>query len=172
VLTVQGGDVRVALEMTDSERSGWSAYLDEAERNRGAIASLGIVRNADQNGGHGLLCLGPRRLVMAFDPETDDVDRLRTAVQLLRLMAQAAARDTAGGEVRIAEEKLSEALITLGRIEKITKTAGSVRQHANTIETESEKLRGELTRLLTQARIALGTGFDGASDEVTGHAAA
>ncbi|NMH97985.1 Fis family transcriptional regulator [Pseudonocardia acidicola] len=172
VLTVQGGEVRVALEMTDSDRPRWAEYLDEAERNRAAVASLGIVRSADQNGGHSLLCLGPRRLVMAFDPETDEVDRLRVAVQLLRLTAQAAARDTASGEVRVAEEKLSEALTTLGRIEKITKAAGSVRQHANAIETESDKLRGELTRLLTQARIALGTGLDSSTDEGVTDAAA
>lgn len=161
VLSVEGGDVRVALEMTDSDRPRWGEYLDEAERNRGAVASLGIVRTADQNGGHGLVCLGPRRLVLVFDPETDDTDLLRTAVQLIRLTAQAAARDTAGGEVRIADEKLAEALDKLSRIEKITKAAGSVRQHASTIETESDKLRGELMRLLSQARIALGTGVGG-----------
>lgn len=51
VLTVNGGVLRVVLEMTDSERRGWSDYLDEAERNRDALASLGLVRSPEQNGG-------------------------------------------------------------------------------------------------------------------------
>jgi hypothetical protein len=37
VLSVEGSEVRVAVEMSDSQRgSGWSAYLAEAERNRNA----------------------------------------------------------------------------------------------------------------------------------------
>lgn len=77
VLTLCGGQARVVLEMTDSPRTGWNAYLDEAERNRDAVASLGLVREAACNGGHTIRVLGPRRIVMAFDPETDDLDRCR-----------------------------------------------------------------------------------------------
>jgi len=48
-----GGDVaaRVVLEMTDSPRAHWNDYLDEAERNRAASASLGLVRDQAQNAG-------------------------------------------------------------------------------------------------------------------------
>jgi len=44
LLTVNGGDAHVVLEMTDSIRPAWNDYLDEAERNREATASLGLVR--------------------------------------------------------------------------------------------------------------------------------
>ena len=58
--------------MTDSARTGWTDYLDEAERNRDAVARLGLVRTAEQNGGPPIRASGPRRIVMAFDPGTDD----------------------------------------------------------------------------------------------------
>ena len=60
-------------------------------------------------------------------------------------------------------EKIAEAIGVLGRIEKIAKSVGLVRQHAATIDSESQSLRGELTRLLTQARIALGAGAGNAA---------
>ncbi|WP_175582732.1 hypothetical protein [Nocardioides guangzhouensis] len=72
VLAVGGGDVRVVLEMTDSARTGWNDYLDEAERNRDAVAvALGLVRTAEQNGGQTIRMMAARRIVMAFDSETD-----------------------------------------------------------------------------------------------------
>lgn len=163
VLTVQGGDARIVVEMTDSRRTGWSSYLDVAERNRDAHASLGVVRSADMLGGHQLVTFGPRRLVVAFDPETDSPDLLRTVVQLVRLGAVAGARGPAGGDARTADERIAEAIEVLGRIEKISRAVGLVRQHAATIDSESDSLRGELTKLLTQARLALGAGADDAA---------
>jgi len=59
VLTVSGGQARVVVEMHDSNDSRiWNGYLDEAERNREAAASIGIVRNAGQNMGQTIRVLG------------------------------------------------------------------------------------------------------------------
>lgn len=71
VLTVSGGQARVVVEMHDSNDSRiWNGYLDEAERNREAAASIGIVRNAGQNIRQTIRVLGARRMVVAFDPST------------------------------------------------------------------------------------------------------
>lgn len=166
VLAVHGGEVRVVVEMSDSHRGGaWGPYLDEAERNRDALASLGLVRSAEQLGGHSLVSLGSRRLVLAFDPETDGVDLLRTVVQLLRLSAEAAARGRSSGEAHLAEEKIAEALAVLGRIDVVAKSAGLIRQHVSTISNEAEGLRVELSRLLTQAQSALGAATGTGADD-------
>jgi len=82
VLSIDGGSARVVLEMTDSKRTQWNDYLDEAERNRGATASLGLVRDSAQNNGNTLRSVGARRIILAFDPGIDDPDLLRTVVQL------------------------------------------------------------------------------------------
>lgn len=155
VLNVEGGEVRVVFEMTDSQRgSGWGPYLAEAERNRAAQASIGLVRTPEQLRGSTVMALGARRIVLAYDPEHDRPDLLRTVVQLVRLAAVAAQRDHTG-EIRTAEEKIQEALATLSKIDTIEKTAGLIAKSASTISGEADALRTEVTRLLKQAGAAL-----------------
>lgn len=66
--SLNDGVARVVIEMTDSSRAGWTDYFAEAERNRNAVAPLGLVRTIDQNGGQTLRVIGAQRLVLAFDP--------------------------------------------------------------------------------------------------------
>jgi len=155
VLAIDGGRVNVVLEMTDSTRTVWNPYLDEAERNRNAQASLGLVRSPDQLHGNGLQSYGSRRIVLAFDPENDDPDLLRTVVQLLRLGALSAAARQDSGEIQTAQEKVAEALALLGKIDGIKTTAGQIKRSATEIDTESDSLATDLARLLSQAQSAL-----------------
>lgn len=152
--------------MTDSRRgSGWGPYLAEAERNRDAHASIGLVPTAGQLNGHTMVALGARRIVVTYDPETDSIDLLRTVVQLVRLAAVAAARRDATGEIHTAEEKIAEALATLSTIDTIEKAAGAITKSAAKISGESSVLRTEITCLLKQAAAALlGAKEGGASD--------
>lgn len=167
VLSVEGGEVRVVVEMTDSHRgAGWGPYLAEAERNRGAYASIGVVRSPEQLDGHVLVALGARRLVLAYDPETDPPDLIRTVVQLVRLAAVAAAHRDATGEIQTAEEKIGAALATLTRIDAIEKAAGSIAKSAVTVSSESGALRTEISCLLKQAAAALVGVQGGGSAEV------
>lgn len=55
----------------------------------------------------------------------------------------------------------------LGRIDKVTKSAGLIRQHASTIGDASESLRGELSRLLPQDLSALTATTDSRADNAT-----
>lgn len=106
VLSLNDGAARVVIEMTDSARTGWTDYFDEAERNRDAVASLGLVRTIDQNGGQTLRVIGAQRLVLAFDPDNDVPDLLRTVVMLLRTTAIATASRKGVHQVATAEEKI------------------------------------------------------------------
>ena len=155
VLVVAGGQARLVLEMTDSERKDWGDYLDEAERNRQAVASLGLVPSIEQNAGQSIRVLGPRRIVMAFDPESSDPALLRTVVQLLHVSALAAVarQDTSGAQV--ATERIAEALEVLPKVERIRKAAGYIRKSAGDIDTEADRLQTSLNRLLLQAQTAL-----------------
>lgn len=166
LLTVPDTEARLVVEMTDSPRSSWSEYLKEAEDNRGAQAALGLVRSASQLSGGPVLTLGPRRVVMVFDPETDDVHLLRCVVQLLRTAALSAAVRTENGEVAVADERIAAAMQTLDRISKIRKYAGQVKVAAGSIENEAEALLTELNRLLTQARTALSGAVSVVRDDV------
>ncbi len=166
VLSVQGGATNLVLEMTDSARVGWSGYLDEAERNRLAAASLGLIPTVEENDGHGIRCLGERRIVMAFDPATDDAELLRTVIQVLRLGALSASSRQDIGEIETAQEKIADAVKLLGKIDNIKRTAGQIKASAFKIDLESEGVRTDLERLLSQALTALaGVGGSAVSDE-------
>lgn len=165
VLTIGGGTTRVVLEMTDSARTReWNDYLDEAERNRGAAASLGLVRDTAQNDGSTVRILNARRIVLAFDPAVDDPAWLRAVVQLLRLAAVSASARQDREEIHTADEKITEALGMLGKIDDIRKVAGTLRQNAGKIEQQSDDVRTALTRLLTQAQSALSIAAEVADD--------
>lgn len=155
LLTTTGQGARVVVEVTDSARTNWGEYFDEAERNRGAAASLGVVRTVDQNSGHSIRVLGQRRVVVAFNPEEDDPEVLRTVALLLRTVAIAASVRTGEAEIDTAEEKISEAVAQLDKIDAIKKAAGSIQKGAVKIESECTSITTSIRRLLDQALISL-----------------
>ena len=165
VLTVNGGAARLVLEMTDSPRTAWNGYLDEAERNRDAAASLGLVPNPAQNGGHTIRCLGSRRIVMVFDPAIDDAQLLRTVVQLLRVAAISASSRRDVQEIQTVDEKINAALAMLAKIDEIKKAAGSIHKGAEKIEGQCTSVHTGLNRLLTEAQAAL-AGLNSADAEL------
>lgn len=155
LLTVDGGAARVVMEMTDSARAGWAEYLDEAERNRRAGAALGFVRTPEQNGGQSIRVLGQRRIVLAFDPNIDDPDLVRTVVMLLRTAALTAATRRGAEQLSTAEEKITEAVAQLDRIDDIKKAAGSIHKNADKIENGCTAVTSGINRLLAEALAAL-----------------
>jgi hypothetical protein len=134
--------------------------------NRDAAASLGLVRTMEQNGGQSILVLGPRRIVMAFDPEHDDASLLRTVVMLLRVPAIAANARTGATEIATAEEKIAAAIEQLGKIDEIQKCSGLIIKNAEKINSQSEAINTAIRRLLDQALTALGAVDDDAPGAV------
>lgn len=155
LLTIDGGLARVVMEMTDSARAGWTEYLDEAERNRQAASSLGLVRTPEQNGGHAIRVLGSRRIVLAFDPTSDDPDLVRTVVLLLRAAALAASTRRGAEQLSTAEEKITAAAAQLDRVDDIKKAASSIHKNADKIETGCTAVTSGIQRLLAEALEAL-----------------
>lgn len=163
VLSVNGTVPKVVVEMTDSVRTGWGDYLDEAERNRGAVSSLGIVRTPEQNNGQSIRVLGQRRVVIAFDPDNDDPEVLRTVVMLLRIVAVATTARSGAAEVATAEEKISEALTQLEKIDTVKKLAGTIQKNATKIDSECTSINIGIHRLLDEALVALAGSDTGAA---------
>ena len=162
VLRIGGSAAAVVLEMTDSDAGrAWGPYLDEAERNRGAAASLGLVRTLSQNGGRMIRVPGPRRMMLTFDVRTDDLELLRTVLLLLRAIAQAAVSRHGVAELATAGERLAEALGEPLRIDKVRRSAALIRKNADTIERECDSLQLSVRRLVVQAREALATADGG-----------
>lgn len=145
----------MVLEMTDCQRSGWSDYLVEAERNRQAAASLGIVRSAEQNGGETLRVLGPRRVVLAFDPETDEPDLLRACVLLMRAASATVIARGGGEQLATAAEKVQTALTKLEKLATAKKSADVIRREATKIDKAVTDFATEVELVLAEAVTAL-----------------
>ena len=113
------------------------------------------MRTADQNGGHSIRVLGQRRVVIAFDPDADDPEVLRTVILLLRTVAIAASVRTGDAEIDTAEDKIAEAVAQLDKIDAIKKTAGTIQKGAVKIDSECTSITTSIRRLLDQASISL-----------------
>jgi hypothetical protein len=172
VLTVDGGVARVVVEMTDSARSGWAEYFDEAERNRQAGSALGLVRTSDQNGGQTIRVLGTRRIVLAFDPTSDQPDLVRTAVMLLRAAALAAATRRGADQLATAEEKIAEAIVQLEKLDEVKKTAGSIQKNAVKIENSCTGINSGIQRMLSDALTSLAAAAAGSPTDMGSEAVA
>lgn len=156
VLTVMGGPARVVVEMHDAKaRRDWTAYLEESERNRGANASIGVVPTLAQNNDQQVRVMGPRRVVVVFDPQTDDPAMMRLAIQILRVASLAAAHEGHTGAVEVAREHVAQALTELSRIQKIRTSASVVKKEADKVDRQAEQLETQLSRLLLQTQTAL-----------------
>jgi hypothetical protein len=155
VVVLAGGVARIVVEMHNgSGRRDWNGYLEEAERNRDAVASLGIVPDLAANVGQSLRVLGPRRLVLAYTPG-DDESLLRSAVVLLRLLALASVRGDAGADLALVRQRLTEATAALSMFAVIRKNAGAILRSVTAIDRDADALETTLHRLLTQAATAL-----------------
>lgn len=155
VLSLHDGAARVVIEMTDSARTGWTDYFAEAERNRDAVASLGLVRTTDQNDGQTVRVVGTQRLVLAFDPDNDSPDLLRTVIMLLRTTAIATASRKGVHQVATAEEKIAEALNQLVKVDSVKKLSATIQKSATKIDSECTALNAAVRRLLDEALVAL-----------------
>lgn len=148
---------RVLVELTtQGHPRHWQQYLEVAERNRGAHASLGVVPTRDLvPGGDVLAVVGQSRIVLAFDPEQDDPGLLRAAVQLLVVQAQRKLAEDRAGDLGIVDSRLDEACRRLVEMSAIIKTAATARDAAGKVVSGLEGLHASLALCLDQARSAL-----------------
>lgn len=164
------GPVRVVVEMTTTGASRkWSPYLEEAERNREAQASLGVVPGPELvPGGNLLASVGDNRLVVAADGGIDP-GLLRAACVLLVLRAQRDIAARRGGDLTPVDDRLAEAQSLLDALAEILKTAAGVKAGASKVVTNLEAVHASMTRCMLQARATLAPALGAGS---TGEAAA
>jgi alkylated DNA nucleotide flippase Atl1 len=148
---------RVVVELTtQGHPRNWPQYLEFAERNRGAQASLGIVPTRDLvPGGELVSVIGANRMVLAFNPDEDAPSLLRATLQLLLVQAQRRLSEDRAGDLGLVDTKLEEARRRLVEIGEIIKAAVAVRNGAGKVVTGLESLQGSLVLTIDQARAAL-----------------
>lgn len=155
VFHVGGGVARFVVEYHDGSSKDWGSYLAEAERNRGASAALGMVRSIDDNEGRILRVIGPKRLILAFDPSDGDTELLRTVLLLMRTLAMTSSGQFSTSQVAVASESIREAMSILDTLEDAKRSASAMRGHVDKIEQTITKVISSVNRELHRAVDAL-----------------
>jgi hypothetical protein len=151
------GSVRIVVEMTTTGATRkWRPYLAEAERNREANASIGVVPTVDLVPGRTALApVAPNRIVVAHSSD-EGHGLLRAAVILLALRIQRdAVRDRDGIDLASADARIAEAEQLLATMSEVLKAANSVKSGAAKVVTGIETAQEALARTLALARSAL-----------------
>lgn len=180
VFNLSGGVARFVVEYHDGTSKDWGSYLAEAERNRGASAALGVTKSIDDNEGRLLRVIGPKRLILAFDPADGDVELLRTVLLLMRTLAMTSSGQFSTSQVATANESIREAMSILESLEDAKRSASAMRGHVDKIEQTITKVISSVNRELHRAVDALagveaddstpGPGDEPDSDETAGDA--
>lgn len=173
VFYIAGDMARIVIESHDGESKEWGQYLAEAERNRGASVSIGLVRHLADNHGSLMRVIGPKRVVLAFDPDVDDVEVLRTVVLLMKTGALATSGQFDSARVAEANGGIREAMSLIEGLDEAKKSAAAIRGHVDKIEFSVNKAAAGVQRELQRALNALsgpGTGDSTgpAGDDSTG----
>ncbi|MFS0884944.1 hypothetical protein [Aeromicrobium sp. 179-A 4D2 NHS] len=155
VFNIAGGVARFVLEYHDGSSKEWGSYLAEAERNRGASAALGVVRSIDDNEGRLLRVIGPKRIILAFDPADGDVELLRTVLLLMRTLAMTSSGQFSTSQISTANESIREAMSILESLEDAKRSASAMRGHVDKIEQTITKVISSVNRELHRAVDAL-----------------
>lgn len=105
-------------------------------------------------------------MVIAFDPDQDDPELLRTVLMLLRTASITASVRTGDSELATAEERITQAIEQLERTDSVKRVAGTIQKSAAKIESDCTAINTTIHRLLDQALVALaGTGSAGRPEE-------
>jgi hypothetical protein len=164
VFNIGGGLARVVVECHDGSTKEWGSYLAEAERNRGASASIGLVRHARDNAGSLVRVIAPKRVVLAYNPDVDDDEMLRTIVLLMRTVAMTSSGRFGTEQVATANEGIREALALLDDLDDAKRSAAAIRGHVDKIEQTVTKVMAGVQRELHGALNAL-TGIEATTDQ-------
>ena len=156
VLAIDGGNSRIVIESHHGHTKDWSTYLPEAERNRGAAASIGVVASPDQNGGHVFRRFGTHRVIVAFDPTADDIDLLRAVVQMMRYLVLSTSARTGDVDLDTASAQLTEAVSALEDMSSVRKSFARIAGAAEDGQRSLERCEKAVRRALDRVALALG----------------
>jgi hypothetical protein len=104
--------------------------------------------------------LGARRIVLAFDPTSDDPDLIRTVVMLHAPRHWRQPPPRGAHQLATTEEKITEAVAQLDKLDEVKKAAGTIHKNADKIESGCTAINSGIQRTLSDALAALADAKD------------
>jgi len=134
----------------------WEVERDHSLENRGATGFIGLCKlQEDMPNGNRVLILNAKSIVLAFDPEVDDIQLLYIVYHMVKLatLSESGSID----DVNIAEvnHHLEETLRSLEKFDTITKSAAMIITQGQKIKDEASDLKVTMKANLDAAKTAM-----------------
>lgn len=159
-LTVKANLVVEAKDMsskkTDIARlKYWNEQAEGARKTRGAIGFLGLCKNlSDMPGGQRIIALDKQgqNLVLAYDPDNNEDEMLALVYQVVKMHCLSVV--SSGVEINPAamNSYVESSLAILERFETITGAAGKIKTQADSILSNTESIKDDLSTHLRSMR--------------------
>jgi hypothetical protein len=159
-LTVKANLVVEAKDMsskkTDIARlKYWNDQAEGARKTRGAIGFLGLCKNlSDMPGGQRIIALDKQgqNLVLAYDPDNNEDEMLALVYQVVKMHCLSVVSN--GVEINPAamNSYVESSLAILERFETITGAAGKIKTQADSILSNTESIKDDLSTHLRSMR--------------------
>ena len=149
---------RLVMEAKNKKltKKDWEAERDGSLENRGATGFIGLCKSVDDMpNGNRFLVLNSKSIVLAFDPDLDDIQLLYVVYGMVKLATLSESGST--DDVTIAEvnHHLEETLRSLEKFDSITKAAATIITQGTKIKEEATDLKVVMKANLDAAKSAM-----------------
>ena len=153
---------RLVLEAKNKALSKleWERESEGSKSNRAASGFVGLCKHIeDMPNGSRILVLDSQSIVVAWNPEVDDLQLLALVYQLVKINTLGSTGQL--DEINIAEvnKNLDDAVKALEKFDAITKSASAIRNSADTITKEADAIRTAVADRLQAAQLAMSRGI-------------
>ena len=146
---------RIVLEAKNKSLSklDWEREAQGSKQNRGAIGFIGLCKHlADMPNASRILILDSRSIVVAYNPEVDDLQLLALVYQLVKLNTLSNAGNSEDIDLGEVSNSLESALKALEKFDLITKNASAIRNSADAITKDANLVRNQIADDLKAAQ--------------------
>lgn len=146
---------RIVLEAKNKALSklDWEKEAQGSKQNRAAVGFIGLCKHlSDMPNASRILILDSRSIVVAFDPERDDLQLLALVYQLVKLNTLSNAGSSDDIDLGEVNNSLEAALKALEKFDLITKNASAIRNAADSITKDANFVRSQISEELENAQ--------------------
>jgi hypothetical protein len=153
---------RLVLEAKNKalSKAEWDKESEGSKSNRAASGFVGMCKHIeDMPNGSRILVLDSQSIVVAWNPDVDDLQLLALVYQLVKINTLSSTGQL--DEINIAEvnKNLEDAVKSLERFDAITKSASAIRNSSDTITKEANAMRAVIADRLQSAQSAISRGI-------------
>lgn len=154
-----GATLRVVMEAKNSQLAikDWLDEAKQARKNRGATGFLGLCKNINEmpTPGQRMWVSDMRTIVLAFDPDKDDLSVLAAVYQLLKLSVLTRSGQVDENSIAVVAEHLNNTVEKLNKFDDAGRQVSSIKTATKKLEDVLSDLREEIELELKSAQRAL-----------------